>query len=254
MTPPMSAPRIHIPAARIEHGEAALERDEQSYLVTVLRLGGGAPVVVFDGEGREYDATLSLPARKVGARLVIGAGRPSPAPRGPAITLIQALIKNRHFDLVVRKAAELGAARVVPVRTARTVKEAHAGSGRWRAISAEASRQCGRADLMVLDDVCALDAALATSPAALKLFAWEGEGGVPLKQALDGYHGGSIAVAVGPEGGFTDAEVAGAQAVGFTPVTLGGRILRAETAPIAVLAVIQYVLGDLGGPRVPESA
>jgi 16S rRNA (uracil1498-N3)-methyltransferase len=161
--------------------------------------------------------------------------------------LYQAIIKHRHFDLVVQKAAELGAARVVPVRTARTVKEAHAGAGRWRAIAAEASRQCGRADVMAVDEVAALDAALAGCAAATRVIAWEGDGGSPLADALARHAGGSIALAVGPEGGFTDGELQAAVAAGFVPVTLGRRVLRAETAPLALLSVVQYVLGDLGG-------
>ena len=241
----MSVPRIHIPAARIANGEAALERDETHYLVNVLRLGGGAAVVVFDGAGHEHDATLALPASRGAAKLFVGAARPVEAPPGPPITLIQALIKNRHFDLVVQKAAELGAARLVPVRTARTVKEAHAGSGRWRAIAADACRQCRRADLMAVEDVAGLKEALAGCAATLRLIAWEGHDGVPLGRALEGFAGGSIAVAVGPEGGFTDGELALAMDAGFTPVTLGKRILRAETAPLVLLAVIQHVLGDL---------
>ena len=156
--------------------------------------------------------------------------------------------------MVVRKCAELGAAVLVPVRTARTVKEAASGSDRWRKISVEASRQCGRADVMKVEDVGQFDAAVAGCVSSLRLIAWEGgdEGpeSVPFADALDGAGeggGGSIAMAVGPEGGFIPGEIASAVASGFTPVSLGRRILRSETVPLCMLAVVQYRFGELNG-------
>ncbi|MBI5526391.1 MAG: 16S rRNA (uracil(1498)-N(3))-methyltransferase [Deltaproteobacteria bacterium] len=244
----MSKRRIFIPEQRVKAGEVELLRPEAKHLVTVLGLRDGDRVVVFDGEGREYDATLRNTGRCKGAALRIeGPGRKA---EGGAldVTLIVALIKNRNFDLVVRKAAELGAARLVPVVTERTVKEAGAGVSRWRKISAEASRQCGRADVMDVAEVTQFGSAIASCTGSLRLMAWEG-GGTTLAESLRAWAGGSISIAVGPEGGFTHGEVAAARAAGFVPVTLGPRILRTETVPLALLAIMQYVFGDLGGTK-----
>lgn len=242
----MSQRRIHIESHRIRAGGIPLLKAETRHLVTVLGLGDGATVIVFDGRGNEYDASLACPGRGAGASLLIeGPGRCVPAPC-LEINLVVAIIRNRNFDLVVQKAAELGTARLIPAVTQRTVKEARSGVSRWKKISAEASRQCGRADLMDVTEVAPFARAIASCPGSLKLLAWEA-GGVPLAEALRAGVERSVTIAIGPEGGFTDAEVGLARSAGFVPVCLGPRILRTETVPLALLAIMQYLFGDLGG-------
>ena len=232
-------------------GTVVLAGEETHYLSGVLRLGDGDRVRIFDGEGAEFDAELNT-ADGEATLTILGRVTPVTGVTGPRVTVIAAVIKNRNFDMVVRKCAELGAVSLVPVRTARTVKEAAAGSDRWRKISVEASRQCGRTDVMKVEEVGRFDAAIAGCGSSLRLIAWEGgdEGpeAVPFADALESAGwGGSIAIAVGPEGGFVAGEVETAVAAGFTPVSLGRRILRSETVPLCMLAVVQYSFGDLNG-------
>jgi 16S rRNA (uracil1498-N3)-methyltransferase len=244
----MSSRRIHIEHHRIRPGGVPLLRSEVRHLVTVLGLHDGDAVTVFDGEGREYDAMLCHAGRGEAAALsILGPGRSVPAP-GLDITLIVAIIKNKNFDLVVQKAVELGTTRLMPVVTARTVKQARSGVSRWQKISVEASRQCGRGDVMDVADVTRFDKAVAECGAGLKLLAWE-RGGMALAEAVRTTEGKTIAIAAGPEGGFSDPEVGLAESAGFVPVTLGPRILRTETVPLALLAIMQYLFGDLSGAQ-----
>jgi 16S rRNA (uracil1498-N3)-methyltransferase len=247
-------PRIHIPAERIDGLTARLARNEAHYLRDVLRLSDGAVVSVFDGKGNEAQAILSSAAGRESALELSESLHTSPTSGGALdVTVIAALIKHKNFDFMVRKAAELGASRIIPVRTERTVKEGGSGADRWRKIAVEASRQSRRADVMQVEETIHLEKALSSALQDLKLIAWEGGTGtgapcsIPLADALPASRPKNAVVAVGPEGGFTDDETGFALKCGFVAVGLGPRILRSETAPLAVLAVLQYIFGDLGG-------
>jgi 16S rRNA (uracil1498-N3)-methyltransferase len=244
----MGAKRIHIVPERIAAGKISLTRDERHYLLDVLRLAGGDRVTIFDGSGMEHEAEVLIGGEEAALRVSEPAGRcAAPA---LSITMIVSLIKHKNFDLVARKSAELGAARLIPVRTKRTVKESEAGVDRWRRISAEASRQCGRADIMAVDGAVPFENAVASCARGTRLIAWEGDGGQtrskPVKDVLSIGGGQEWAIAVGPEGGFESGEVEFAAGHGFVPVSLGGRILRTETVPLAILSIVQYLFGDIG--------
>ena len=223
-----------------------LTPDQARHLFTVLRLQSGAEVEVFDGQGGSFSAVVS------GDELEIGRALPRDARRLELTSLVQAVAKGEKMDLVVRKATELGAARIMPLAAERAVVRLEAGRGstradRWRRVAQEAARQCGRADVPRVDapspweDVFSLLRAEADRRALL------------LDPADDGLRLGVAArgvsrslVAVGPEGGFSPAERQRAVESGFLPVTLGKRVLRTETAGLAALAVVLHVNGELG--------
>ncbi len=238
--------RLPIPRERITE-RVRLERAERHYLADVLRLSEGAALEVFDGQGGRYAATLVSPDE-----LALGPRRQDDACGGRAIVLAQALAKGEKMDLVVQKATELGASELAPFQSARCVvrlegRKAEERVARWRRIAEEASRQCGRADVPAvrpIEDFSALlERARARREAPLVLF--EQEKALRLSLALAKTEG-PVLVVVGPEGGFTDAEMALATARGAQAVTLGRRILRTETAGLAALAVARFLEGDLG--------
>jgi 16S rRNA (uracil1498-N3)-methyltransferase len=235
--------RVHLPPERIEPGRGRLTPEARHYLADVLRLGPGAPVEVFDGEGGRYPGRLEdgLDTVALGPREEARAG-------APEIALLFALAKGEKLDLVVQKATELGAARIVPFAAARSVvrlaaAKAEERAGRWRKIAEEAARQCGRADVPAVSAPVALDAALAGLPAGTASFVFH-PGGVPLSHA-DAAGAPGLAAVVGPEGGLTEEELAACRRARATAVSLGPRVLRAETAAIVAVALLQERFGDL---------
>jgi 16S rRNA (uracil1498-N3)-methyltransferase len=233
-------------------GEVTLGELERRYLCRVLRLGPGDRVELFDGQGNEVEAEIAwVEARRVALRLL--GRREGRRAVGPEMVLLQALAKGDRFDLVVQKATELGVGRIVPVMTARSVERlagdrAAQRRERWCRIAQEAARQCRRADVPEISPVMPLGEALAVArPEGLRLLLWEGaaERGQGLGPVLPAEAPGQVVVAVGPEGGFTEDEVRQAALAGFRPVGLGPRVLRTETAALAALAILGFVLGDL---------
>jgi 16S rRNA (uracil1498-N3)-methyltransferase len=168
---------------------------------------------------------------------------------------LQGVPKGDKLDDIVRQATELGVARVVPVFTRRSVPQARGGRSdgrraRLQRIAEEASRQCGRADVPSIEAPQPL-AALCAAPAGrvVRLTAWEGAT-ASLRAAIEASAEGlPFEVLAGPEGGFEAAEVEAAAAAGFAPVSLGPRILRAETTAAAFLSALSVLRGDLGGSR-----
>ncbi|HJZ84760.1 MAG TPA: 16S rRNA (uracil(1498)-N(3))-methyltransferase [Polyangia bacterium] len=243
--------RLYVPAERLDASELEVAGPEHHYLCRVLRLRPGDPVVLFDGQGHERDAQLI----RVGPRsatLRLSGRREVALPSGPALTLLVGLAKGDKMDFIVQKATELGVARIVPVLTERSVirpgerTRVAARQARWNKIAREAARQCGRADVPAIAPVCPLGAALAAAPTgALRLLFWEQARAVKLRDLLPKAPPAQVVIAVGPEGGFSAAEAAAAQALGFVAVGLGSRTLRAETAALAALAVVGYALGML---------
>lgn len=247
--------RFTIAPERIAGGRVTFDRAESRHLARVLRLGPGDLVVAHDGAGHDYTVRVETVGDEVtGAILgVARRGAESPAP----ITLVQGVPKGDKMEAIVRAATELGAARVVPVLTARTVVRLEPArwrerARRWQRVAGEATKQCGRAVVPVVEEPCPLGAWLARDePAAARLCLWEGAAAdETLGRALD--PGGApdgragVTVLVGPEGGLAPDEVQAARARGYTVVGLGPRLLRTETAGPAVVAILQHRLGDLG--------
>ena len=241
-----------------------LAQEEARHLRDVLRLRAGEEVFVFDGEGREFACVVAeLGAGKhCYARLEVRAPVEAARPESPLrLTLALALLKGEKFDLVVQKATELGVARVVPVATlradvrARDAKDEGKRAARWRRLALEAAKQSGRARVPVVEPPRALADALreeAAPPGAhaerLPLFFTE-RGGRGLMSAVGGLFGAvppRVAAMVGPEGGWDDSEIEAARHADWQLVTLGGRTLRAETAAVAAVVLLQHLFGDLG--------
>ncbi len=174
----------------------------------------------------------------------------------PPIDLVLAMClpKGDKMDLIVQKAVELGASAIQPLRSANCVvkydaKKAAARQEKWQRIAGEAAKQCGRTLLPVVEPIADLGAWLAemaAAPDTAAFFCYENEQRRSAADFLAAAQAHRYAALVGPEGGFTPAEAAQAAAAGVQAVTLGPRILRAETAALAVLAVVQYAKGDLG--------
>ena len=242
-------PRLFVPAEEWGGAEATLTGESHHYLTRVLRFGAGARVELFDGRGQEVTATIV----RVGPRdavLSLGERRQVTLRALPPVTLMQGLPRAERMDMIVQKATELGAARIVPVRAARSAAGQQGRPERWARIAREAARQCGRAELPEITPVLPLAEALATLvPGTRRIVPWEeAPDAAPLVRLVSAerHEGRGVDVLVGPEGGLTAEEIDLARAAGFAIATLGPRILRTETAAIATLALVQGALGGLG--------
>jgi 16S rRNA (uracil1498-N3)-methyltransferase len=211
---------------------------------------GGDGLVLFDGGGSEWLATLgAVEGGEVVVRL-LEERSPSTEPAA-RVTLCQGLLKTNRFEFVIQKATELGVHAVQPVVTRRSVAEPPSGQRilRWSRIAREAAEQSGRLRVPEVLAAASLEVAAAGSDApAIAL--WEGERTVSLREALMGASGGGkdgLRLFVGPEGGFEAGEAEVLKASGATLATLGARILRSETAGVAAVTVAMYELGELGG-------
>ena len=243
-------PRLHVEKARLGDDSVILSDEDHHYLTRVLRLGPGDRLTLFDGDGGEAEAEIARVGPRASEARVLSRRRVE-RPPGPELTLVQALARGEKLDLVVQKATELGVARIIPVTTERAVSpdllRGTSRRQRWEKIAREAARQSGRADLPEIEPVTSFPLALAAAPReALKLLFFEGARGNHLREALPATPPPSAVLAVGPEGGFTEGEVARAREAGFAVVGLGPRTLRTETAAMAVLAIVGYAIGDLG--------
>ncbi|HSD20891.1 MAG TPA: 16S rRNA (uracil(1498)-N(3))-methyltransferase [Anaeromyxobacter sp.] len=241
----MTLRRVHLPPDRFDGERALLTPEARHYLRDVLRLGPGAEVEVFDGRGSAFSARVDAAFEA----LLLGAPRAGAGAAARAeVWLLAALAKGEKMDLVVQKATELGAAGIAPFAAERSVVRLEPDKGeerarRWRRIAEEASRQCGRADVPLVRAPAPLAAALgALPPGALALVFHPG--GAPVL-ALEPVASGAYAAIVGPEGGLTEAERAVCATAGAREAALGPRVLRAETAAIVAVALLQARFGDL---------
>lgn len=224
-------------------GPLTLGKDQSHYVANVMRAKPGEDVLLFNGRDGEWRGRFDAVTKSGVIVAVEDQTRPQ-APE-PDLWLLAAPIKKDNVDLVAEKAAELGASALWPVFTRRTVMS-RVNTERLAAHMIEAAEQCERLTVPVVMEPTQLDKALAGWDAARPLiFLDESGGGAPLVQVLAELPAGPLAVLVGPEGGFAPEERALlARLPVACPVGLGPRILRAETAAIAALAVVQAVRGD----------
>lgn len=230
--PPASTPRLYVEQPLDGVDEIAIGGAQAHYLLSVMRLRQGDPVRLFDDISGEWLAT----AAQIGKRdlILTISGKLGPREPVPDLWLVMAPIKKGRIDWMVEKACELGVARVVPVQTRRSVVD-RINPERLRAHMIEAAEQCGRTALPVLDPMVRLNRLLRDWPDGRTLIFADEEGGSPLADAVGG---GPAAILIGPEGGFTDEERAAIRAhPAARGVSLGPRILRADTAAVAAVAV-----------------
>lgn len=220
----------------------ALSRDQAHYLFNVMRLGAGAAVLLFNGQDGEWRAEVAVAGKHGGVLTCAVQTKALQAP--PDLWLLFAPIKKARTDFIVEKAVEMGAARVVPVQTAHTNAD-RIRQDRLQAHAVEAAEQCGATFVPEVADLVALDRLLADWPADRRIL-WADESLVGARAALQAAgRGGPWAILVGPEGGFSEKERARLRAMPqVVPVSLGPRILRADTAAVAALTLWQSVLGD----------
>ena len=211
---------------------------QANYLGNVLRLGSGAELLVFDGLSGEWRARIAESGKK---RMTLTIDQRTREPESiPDVWLAFAPVKRAQTDWLVEKATELGAARLIPVMTQRTIAE-RVRLERLESIAIEAAEQCGRTRVPQIAEPLALGRFIEElDPARHFYFADEG-GGDPLSTAFEE---GPAVILTGPEGGFTEEERAFVRGSGATPISLGPRILRAETAALASLAAFMGIAGD----------
>ncbi len=253
MNSPDSARRLFVSDVSDQGTDVVLRGPSKRYVRDVLRMGRGDSLVLFDGSGMEYLSTIiEATTRNVTVR--IQDKRPGTCESPLRVLIGIGLLKANKMDLVIQKASELGVQEIIPVAVRRAVPSlasdrAEQRRERWLKIAREASRQCGRTTVPEVRPVLPFEALLErgreadlsllfTTAATRPLGALEQE-----RAALPG----QVMVLVGPEGGFTPEEEQAAQERGFLRVGLGPRILRAETAAITAMGLVQYTFGDLGG-------
>ena len=248
--------RFFVPPEWIEDGTVVLSGGVARQLSHVLRTRPGDRITVLDDSGWEHLVTLTEVASDRTRGLVVERSR-SVAEPSVRVTLYQGMLKADRFELVLQKGTELGASVFVPTLCARSVPRPRGESressrlDRWRRIVVEAAEQSGRGRLPKLREPVPFSEACdgVRGPAIIP---WEGETEAGLKAALGQLRPNagalaSLGIFIGPEGGFTQEEVDQARAVGVVAVSLGRRILRAETAGVSVVAAVMYELGELGG-------
>jgi len=237
--PPKSLPRLFVRQPLGDAMRVELDAAQANYLGNVMRLGVGGELLVFDGDSGEWLARIAETGKKRMTLTVERQTRESEII--PDVWLAFAPVKRARTDWLVEKATELGAARLLPVITQRTIAE-RVKLGRLEVIAIEAAEQCGRTRLPGIAEPVTLKALLNDRDPARRLyFAYEGGG----EAAAAAFAPGPALILTGPEGGFTEKErtlVRGA--VNCVPVSLGPRTLRAETAALAALAAYMAIAGD----------
>lgn len=244
----MRIPRIHVPAVLSAGDVLQLPEQAGEHLARVLRLESGHPLILFNGDGSEYDARLAaLSKRSVTAEV---AARREVSRESPlALTLVQGVARGEKMDWILQKATELGVARIVPVVTERTevrLDEDRAGKrlAHWTSVVAAACEQCGRnvlPEVLAPQKLMAWCAGLSAADTAARFALLpEAETG---PRDIGALPQGAVLL-IGPEGGLSDQDIAVARNAGFRGLRLGPRILRTETAGLAAIAALQAIAGD----------
>ncbi|MGE4429736.1 MAG: 16S rRNA (uracil(1498)-N(3))-methyltransferase [Sphingobium sp.] len=239
--PPRSAPRLYTQAAIGPGLAIAVDGNAAHYLLSVMRVKEGDAVLLFNGQAGEWAARATAIRKR---DLVLECvEQTKPQEPAPDFWLCAAPIRKGRIDLVAEKACELGVARLRPVLTSRAVVD-KLNLDRLHAHMVEAAEQCGRTALPMMDGMEKLPALLRDWPEGRRLFFADEQGGAPMRDAFAA-HPGPAALLIGPEGGFTTQEREAIRAhPAAVPISLGPRILRAETAAIAATACWMAMNGD----------
>jgi len=247
----MSSNRFFVSESDIEDQDVRFTREQAHQLCHVLRLKPGDAVVVLDNTGAEYDVTLTAATGKEATGRITAKRLANGEPK-TQITVFQSLLARDKFEWVLQKATEVGVARIIPVQTQRSIARAKQIDAkkltRWRRILTEAAEQSHRGRIPEIQEPLAWDKTLSQlNDFDRALIAATSGKTHSLKEALrtGGHPPSSIALLIGPEGGFTPDEVHQARDHGAAPVGLGPRILRTETAAIVTTALILSATGDM---------
>lgn len=243
----MRVPRFYVPQAFVVGQEFVLPDPTFRHAVQVLRLGVGEPLILFNGEGGEYAAQMSNVSKR-SASVLIDSFSPLDTESPIHLTLVQAIIKPDKMDFALQKAVELGVNTIQPLITQRSVvrigkEQVDKKLQHWEGIVVAACEQSGRIRMPDVQVPLTLERWLETPFVGTRIILAPGD--FPRINALPSDLPTPIALLIGPEGGFTDAEVETCVQAGVMPVSLGPRILRAETASSAALALLQHRFGDL---------
>jgi 16S rRNA (uracil1498-N3)-methyltransferase len=246
--------RFFLPSKSIQNQRGTVVGEELDHMRRVLRMKPGDRVTVFDDTGWEHEAIVRAFSAGQG-EIDILSSHPADRESSLATTLAVGLTKGEKIDLVIEKATELGIQTIVPFVSAYTVPRLELDEGkierrarRWAKIAVSAAKQCGRSripKILPLRDFQGLVSQ--PRPDMLKLLFWEREGQRTLKEVHDKVpHAGAVLLVIGPEGGFSLEEAKAAQQHGFESIHLGRRTLRAETAAVTAVSLVQFLWGDLG--------
>ncbi len=252
----MSSHRFYVPPTRINGDKVSIRGTDVWHMTKVLRLSKGAKIIVFDGKGHEYRVIIEQQKRQELIGTVLEQWE-SHAESPLRLILVQGLPKANKMDLIVREATEIGVNEIIPLETERSIwntkqkraqgEKVHQRLERWSRIGIEAVKQSCRTAIPLIRPVVTIAEFLSQDISAdAKLLLWEAEQHTSLKHILQKVPPPvrSAIIVIGPEGGFTQEEAEQFQASGYTPVSLGKRILRTETAGIVVLGILQYEWGD----------
>lgn len=243
----MKCPRLYLDQPLYPGAELELPADPAGHL-RVLRARPGQAVILFNGDGQDYPGELLALERRT-ARIVLGQPQPNTTAPTLALTLFQGVSKGDRMDTAIQKAVELGVGCIGPVFTERSVvrlddKRLARRHAHWNGVIVSACEQCGRAELPRLLPACDLPALLSGHRPGSRLVL-DPTASQGMRELLPP-NGGSLDLLVGPEGGLSGQEIASARDAGWTPLRLGPRVLRTETAGIAALAGVQALWGDMG--------
>jgi len=237
-------PHYFIDPAKVLNGRFTLSGDEAHHLLRVLRVKPGDEIDLFDGAGRQFHAVID----KMGDGAIEGAVLSQKTASAPSamVNLFCCVPKGDRFDWLVEKSSEIGVLAITPLITSRSASSeiSVAKIERWRRLSLAASKQCGRAAIMEIRPTMNFGEALKTLPPdVIALLPWEGEAVSTIEQSSVSA-GASVALFIGPEGGFTLQEVEQAKAAKVLPVTLGQSILRVETAALIASVLVLEKAGQ----------
>jgi 16S rRNA (uracil1498-N3)-methyltransferase len=237
--------RFFIDPADIHKGCATITDQEARHISMVLRLTPGITIELFDGTGMVYQAEITKISKSVVETNIVASHRHQEKP--PFLSVAQALVKGKKMDLIIQKATELGITAIQPIISQNcAITEAPASQiSRWQRIALESCKQCDRPTPLICQPAITLNQLLDRAEAfPTKIFFWENEATTTLAD-LTLHPTEEVLLLIGPEGGFSEEEAESAIKNGFSPVSLGPRILRAETASIAAMAIVQFLLGNL---------
>ncbi|MDB4349868.1 16S rRNA (uracil(1498)-N(3))-methyltransferase [Omnitrophica bacterium] len=243
--------RFYVEPGKRSEDKLYVDGKEAHHILDVMRLKKGDRVSAFDGTGREYFGTIEEVAKK-GLIIKIDQTREKSSKKDHHITLAQSIPRREKMDYIVQKAAELGADKIIPMITQRTVvrlkkEKIPARLKRYRELAREAAKQCGSSSVTAIEDCLKFHEVLEKAQ-GYDLSIIPSVGHVEkksLKEKLSAFRGRSILILIGPEGGFDPAELEAASKKEITFVSLGENVLKCDTAALAAIAMINYALSDI---------